>query len=81
MSQWKIAGKPDGTEPTVGVTYEIRHSRKGTFTMRADAVNGEWLTGTIIEGTAKALLDYNVREAGEDVTVRDTLSYLIEVSK
>ena len=51
-------------------TYHVDHSRKGKFTMRVDSLNGEWVSGQIVAGTAKAMLDYNVKETGEDITVR-----------
>lgn len=54
----------------VGKTYRVQHSRKGTFILLVTSKTDEWVTGTIMEGTAKAMLDYNVREAGEDITLR-----------
>lgn len=54
----------------VGKTYRIRHSRKGQFVFRVTGMNDEWVSGEIVSGVAKAMLDYNVREAGEDITVR-----------
>lgn len=54
----------------VGKTYRVQHSRKGTFILRVTSQTDEWVTGTIMEGTAKAMLDYNVKEAGEDITLR-----------
>lgn len=65
--------------PEVGKEYEVRHSRKGTFQMRVTEVNGPWAKGLITSGVARAIMRDNVREEGEHVTVRDTLSYWIPV--
>jgi hypothetical protein len=58
----------------VGRTYRVASQRKGTFTARIDAVNGEWVDLTIVSGRAKAMLHYNVREEGEAVTVRRSMA-------
>lgn len=76
-SGWVIAGQPTGALPVIGGVYDVRHSRKGSFTMRVTDISGEWLSGVIVKGTAKAIMSYNTREAGESITVRDTHSYLI----
>lgn len=76
---WVIQGKSKDAVPEVGATYDVRHSRKGTFRMRALSVHGEWLTGVIVDGVAKAIMRYNVAYEGDEITVRDTHSYLIEV--
>ncbi len=46
---------------------------------KCTAVNDNWMDCTIVDGVARAMMKYNVREEGESVTVRDTLCYLIEV--
>lgn len=74
---WVIEGRSKDSLPEVGKTYEVRHSRKGTFVMTVTALDGIWLTGTIVDGISKALLDYNVRETGEEIAVRNSLCYLI----
>jgi len=79
MSAWVIAGQPSDALPIVGQLYDVRHSRKGNFRMRATALHGEWLMGVIETGVAKAVMSYNVRGEGDEVTVRDVHSYLIEV--
>lgn len=67
-----------GNAPLViGQIYEVRNSRKGTFQMRITKVDGEWITGVITDGVASAMMRYNVREEGEEVTVRDVHSYFI----
>lgn len=55
---------------TNGRVYTVDHSRKGKFTLLVTSQTDEWVTGTIVDGTAKAMLDYNVREVGEEVTLR-----------
>ena len=74
---WVIAGQGRISPPVVGKLYELRHSRKGTFTVQVKSVNGEWATCTIVEGVAKAIMSYNVKYEGEEISVRDTLSYWI----
>lgn len=64
-----------------GKQYEVRNERKGTFTMLVTKIDGEWITGTITEGVAKAIMRYNVRDVGEEITVRACLSYFIPVNK
>lgn len=65
--------------PQAGKTYTVKHSRKGTFTMRVLDVAGEWVHGVIVAGRANAMLEYNERETGEDITVRDSLCHFTEV--
>lgn len=57
-------------ELIVGKTYLVNSQRKGTFFMRIKAVDDTWATGEITAGKAKAMMDYNERDKGEDVTVR-----------
>ncbi len=61
------------TPPQVGGTYAVNHSRKGKFTMLVTAVKGEWIDGIITSGKARAMLAYNERETGEEITCRDSL--------
>lgn len=72
--QYVVAG---GGTLKEGQEYEVRNSRKGTFAMRITKLNGEWITGVITEGQANAVMLYNVRDTGEEVTIRDTHSYFI----
>ena len=74
--------QPDGSElikAEVGKTYEVRHCRKGTFTLRVTAINGEWITGEIVAGVAKAVMSYSVGYEGDSITVRDSHCYFIPV--
>ena len=59
----------------VDVEYEVRNDRKGTFRMRVTRIDGEWISGIITEGLANAMVFYNVRHVGEEVTVRACQSY------
>lgn len=79
MTGWVIAGKPNGALPEVGKIYDVRHSRKGNFTLEVTGVDGEWVTGRIVRGVAGAMMRYNVREAGDEITVRASMTYLIEL--
>lgn len=54
----------------VGKAYEVNSSRKGKFTGVITSLNDEWATVLITNGKARAMLDYNEREKGEEVTVR-----------
>ncbi len=53
-----------------GQTYIIDHSRKGKFAMTIERQDDEWLYGYVAGGTAKAIMDYNVKEKGEEITAR-----------
>ena len=57
-----------------GKTYLVKCRRKGTFVMRVDGQDKEWAHGVVVGGKARAMLDYNERTAGDEITVR--LSFL-----
>lgn len=50
--------------------YRVNHSRKGRFVMRVDHVGEEWVHGFVVDGVAKAIMDYNIKEPGDPITVR-----------
>ena len=54
----------------IGTVYLVNSSRKGTFAGRLVSVDGEWATLVVVGGKAKAMLEYNERHRGEEVTVR-----------
>lgn len=54
----------------VGKTYLVSHSRKGRFTFQVTEINEIWVTGIIVEGVADAIMEYNVKVEGEEITVR-----------
>jgi hypothetical protein len=58
-------------EIQIGKIYNVAHSRKGKFTMRITSISGEWITGIIIDSTAKAMLGYNYKYSGDEITVRE----------
>lgn len=58
----------------IGSEYMVVHSRKGTFWIRVKSVDGEWIRGEITKGIANAMLSYNVCRAGEEITIRDSMS-------
>lgn len=55
---------------TVGECYAVSSQRKGNFSMRLTSIDDTWATGVIVSGHASAMLAYNERENGEEVTVR-----------
>jgi len=76
---WVIAGKPDDSIPIVGQEYEVRHSRKGTFTGCILRILRDWAWIRVTEGEPRfasfgSRLDYD-----GIVSVRDSLTYLIEI--
>ncbi len=54
----------------VGETYRVDTARKGIFSIKVTSQSDEWLDGEVVDGRAKAMLDYNVKEVGESVTLR-----------
>lgn len=58
-----------------GKTYNVHHSRKGKFVLCVSSQCEEWISGTIVSGTARAMMDYNIKEAGEEITIRKSFIY------
>ena len=56
----------------VGKVYNVSHSRKGKFTMRILSIDGEWVKGVVVDNVAKAMMDYNLKYSGDDITVRES---------
>lgn len=65
---------------TIGKIYAIDSRRKGKFTGRLLSADETWATFEITHGRANAMLPDNVREKGEEVTVRRAWCTFIEVS-
>ena len=65
----------------IGKLYKVNHSRKGKFNLRVTSIDGEWVTGIIIDSTAKAMLDYNVRTSGDEITIRISHAKFEEFNK
>lgn len=64
----------------IGKVYKVDHQRKGKFTLKMLKVDDVWCTGEIVEGYASALLPYNEREKGEEVTLRISFGTFEEVT-
>jgi len=62
-----------------GTTYKVNHRRKGNFVMFVNSVDDTWASGYIVEGKTKAMCEYNVKELGEEVTVRQAFCTFEEV--
>jgi len=58
------------SELVAGRDYHVSHTRKGKFGMRVENVGDEWISGSVVSGVAKAMLDYNRVYVGEPITVR-----------
>ena len=54
----------------VGKTYLITAQRKGTFMMRVTDKDETWTRGVVVGGKASAMLDYNEKFVGDEVTCR-----------
>lgn len=69
-------------KPEVGKTYHVDHVRKGKFTIKVTAVNGEWVEGVIIGGRVKyaSAAHSNEGYVGDAVTVRTTLAKFTEAT-
>jgi len=63
---------------TEGKIYLVKHRRKGNFFMRLAGQCDEWAEGEIVGGTAKAIMEYNVKDKGENITVRKSLADFVE---
>lgn len=58
-------------KPEIGKTYRIEHSRKGSFTGKVTAINGEWIDVEITAGKARNMAS-EANEVGEVVRLRDS---------
>jgi hypothetical protein len=70
--------KPDeGTEPKVGETWEVVHSRKGAFTAEVTSMDAEFVSLRVVKGRAKQLSgpDY---EPGDTLQARRSLMRFVE---
>ncbi len=63
----------------IGKTYKVNSSRKGVFTGIVTQRCDTWATILVTHGKAKAMLDYNERGQGEEVTVRRSFCTFTEV--
>lgn len=60
--------------------YQVASARKGKFTGILVSQDDTWATFEITKGRAEAMLPYNVRQKGEEVTVRRAWCVFAEVS-
>ena len=69
--------------PEIGKIYKIQHSRKGDFVGKLTKLSGEWATFEILSGEIHwASMENKLIQklfGDEIVTVRDSLSYLVEI--
>lgn len=78
---WVIARQPNAI-PQVGKVYQIRDSRKGTFTGRILSVRGEWASVERLKGDIFwASKERNIFDGPrpDTVDIRAGLVYLIEL--
>lgn len=66
-----LAPVPPPEKPmAVGDVWYVHSSRKGKLVLRVTRLDETWLTGDILDGTSTAMNPDNIREVGEDVTIR-----------
>jgi uncharacterized protein (UPF0179 family) len=61
-----------------GKTYLVKSDRKGTFMGKCTGFDSTWAEFEITAGKAKAMLEYNEKEKGEKVTVRQSFCIFTE---
>ena len=66
-------------ELQIGKIYDVFSSRKGKFRFKLTDQCKDFATGIILKGKANAILQYNERSKGEEVSVRKELSSFTEV--
>lgn len=64
----------------LGKTYSINHRRKGIFIGKVKAVHGDTAEILITEGKAGAVCNYNEKEAGEIVKIRESLCTITKIN-
>ena len=64
----------------VGKIYDLVSQRKGKFRVQLTYQDETWASGVITKGKAKAILDYNEVEKGEEVTVRKSFCTFTDVA-
>lgn len=63
----------------IGKIYKIKHERKGEFIIKLLSHDDEWVTGELTDGTAKAVMNYNFKYKGEELTIRKSLVKINEI--
>ena len=64
-----------------GSTYLVNHCRKGSFQLAVNSQDDEWIHGVIAEGQAGAMMSYNEKFEGDEITVRKSLLTSAELVK
>lgn len=67
-------------KPEIGKTYEVNHLRKGTFVFKVTGIYKDFMDWIIINGTANAILEENVRTKGEEISLRIEFCQLKEIN-
>ena len=57
----------------IGKIYLVNSQRKGTFTGKLIHESDDFASFEITHGVAEAMLDYNIKGKGEEVSVRKSL--------
>ena len=65
----------------IGKIYRVVSTRKGKFEMKITSQDEIWASGIITKGRAKAILEYNEVDTGEQVTVRKEFCTFWPVTK
>lgn len=65
----------------IGKTYDVSTQRKGRFVIKITNLDDTWATGIIVEGEAQAMLDYNRKSEGEEITIRRSFTRIIGEKK
>jgi hypothetical protein len=61
---------PDNNTPVeIGKVYQIRHSRKGKFTVKVTKADAGWIEGTIVSGEATMMSRSGNASEGETITL------------
>jgi len=63
----------------IGKKYKIDSQRKGKFIIKVTNISDDFVDGIICGGKATALLSYNERELGENVSLRKQWTAFTEV--
>ena len=53
-----------------GKTYLVNHKRKGVFTLTVESQSNGFIHGTITGGEAAAMMEYNIKHEGENISFR-----------
>jgi hypothetical protein len=58
----------------IGKLYKVNHSRKGKFNVRVTSFDDTWVTGVVENSTAVVIMDYNIKESGDTISIRRSLA-------